>query len=111
ERVAYLSELVDRWVGMGGIRHHTAASAIHQQVHPLQHGLADEDFIAQDEGVFFRVPCQDFEDDYADDANLLFAPIGVFNHLFAPRLETQAADNRRRQDTPHGACVHCCLGC
>src|SRR6266480_5478229 len=54
-----LFEFVNRAFLMG--RHQALACAVHQKVHLLEQGLADEDFIAHDQRVVTGTALHDFE--------------------------------------------------
>jgi hypothetical protein len=47
---------------MGGVGNETLALAVHEQVELLEHGLSDQDLIAQHQGFLERVSPLEFDD-------------------------------------------------
>jgi hypothetical protein len=76
-------------VRMGGIGNQSPVGAVGQQIQFFQDGLADEDFIAQDQGFFHGVSLVDFENDRLGDVYSFPSPIRVFSDTLAAYRQSQ----------------------
>ena len=95
---------------MSGIGNEATALTVGQQVEFLEDGLADEHFVAENQGFLECIATENLEDDRLRDADRILAAIGVFRNplaaLFevlgrrASRLVSRGAQKLRRRRLP-----------
>jgi len=94
---------------MGGIGNKPSALTIDEQVELLEHGLADQNLVAQDQRILERTSSFEFDHDRPGNVHRFRPSVGVLRELLAARGEPEASHDLRGQHSPHGAGVHECV--
>ena len=88
------------------VRNQSRVRAVDEQVCLLQDGLADEDFIAQDQALFHGVTPEEFDSDRVGHGNGFRASVGVLDNALPGELQIEEFRHVPGQDRANRTCVY-----